>query len=150
MLQIRIDGENRLSKSKSLGKLTLCDLAGSERVGRSEATGQRLIEAAAINKSLSSLGNVMAGLAAGQSHIPYRDSKLTYLLQDSLGGDSKTAFFVNCSPSITNCDETIQTLNFGKRLRSVALGPVGKNVVAGGGGDGPAVPPPPGKGKGKK
>lgn len=148
VLQIRIEGENRMTRSKSLGKLTLCDLAGSERVGRSEATGQRLIEAAAINKSLSSLGNVMAALAAGQQHVPYRDSKLTYLLQDSLGGDSKTAFFVNCSPSSSNADETIQTLNFGKRLRNVSLGPVSKNVVPEGGGGAPAAPPP-GKGKGK-
>eukprot|EP00162_Nutomonas_longa_P013277 comp21497_c0_seq1/m.46860 comp21497_c0_seq1/g.46860 ORF comp21497_c0_seq1/g.46860 comp21497_c0_seq1/m.46860 type:complete len:851 (+) comp21497_c0_seq1:74-2626(+) len=155
VLQIRVEGESKVTKARSIGKLTLCDLAGSERVGRSEAQGQRLLEAAAINRSLSSLGNVMAGLAANQSHIPYRDSKLTYLLQDSLGGDSKTCFFVNISPSSTNVDESVQTLSFGKRLRNISLGPAGKNVVQGGGGGGDApagmpTAPPPGKGKGKK
>jgi kinesin family protein C2/C3 len=139
ILQVRVDGHNPETKSRSVGKLSLADLAGSERVGRSEATGQRLIEAAAINKSLSSLGNCMAGLAAGNSHVPFRDSKLTYLLQDSLSGDAKCAFFINVSPSSTNASETLQSLKFGQRLRAIALGPASANVSGG----------PKGKGKGK-
>lgn len=77
-----------------LGKLNLIDLAGSERVGRSGAEGSRLREAQYINKSLSALGDVIYALRSRQSHVPFRNSKLTYLLQDSLSGDSKTLMMV--------------------------------------------------------
>lgn len=78
----------------SLGKLNLVDLAGSERVGRSGAEGSRLREAQHINKSLSALGDVIYALRSRQGHVPFRNSKLTYLLQDSLSGDSKTLMMV--------------------------------------------------------
>lgn len=77
-----------------LGKLNLIDLAGSERVGRSGAEGSRLREAQYINKSLSALGDVIYALRSRQGHVPFRNSKLTYLLQDSLSGDSKTLMMV--------------------------------------------------------
>lgn len=112
LLQITVSGVNLVSKVKSKGKLTLVDLAGSERVSKSEAEGKRLTEAAAINKSLSSLGLVFSALATGQKHIPYRNSKLTHVLQDSLGGDSKTCMFINVSPAESNISETQSTLNF--------------------------------------
>lgn len=76
------------------GKLNLVDLAGSERVGRSGAEGSRLREAQYINRSLSALGDVIYALRSRQGHVPFRNSKLTYLLQDSLSGDSKTLMMV--------------------------------------------------------
>lgn len=106
------------------------DLAGSERVSKSEATGQRLIEAAAINKSLSALGQVFKSLATSSSHVPYRNSKLTHVLQDSLGGDSKTCVFINISPLEVNLGETLCTLNFGRNIRKVELGPAKKHHKA--------------------
>ena len=141
-LQVRVTGTNRETKTQSHGKLTLVDLAGSERISKSEATGQRLVEAAAINKSLSALGNVISGLQGSQSHVPYRDSKLTFLLQDSLGGDSKTMMFLNLSPATFNAEESINSLKFGSRVRNVTLGQATKNT--GGPGKGK------GKGKGKR
>ncbi len=102
------------------GKLYICDLAGSEMVRKTEAAGQRLKEAQAINRSLSALGNVINALttnssSSSSSHIPYRDSKLTRLLQDSLGGNAKTALIVTASVSSINVSETLSTLRFGTR-----------------------------------
>jgi hypothetical protein len=90
------------------GKLNLVDLAGSERVGRTGSTGDRLKEAQAINKSLSALGDVIQSLAQKTAHIPYRNSKLTHLLQDSLGGDSKTLMIVQVSPAAIDLGEKRQ------------------------------------------
>ena len=87
------------------GKLNLVDLAGSERVGRTGSTGDRLKEAQSINKSLSALGDVIQSLAQKTAHIPYRNSKLTHLLQDSLGGDSKTLMMVQVSPAAIDLGE---------------------------------------------
>uniref|UniRef100_A0A0K0DQD9 Kinesin-like protein n=1 Tax=Angiostrongylus cantonensis TaxID=6313 RepID=A0A0K0DQD9_ANGCA len=93
------------------GKLNLVDLAGSERQSKTGATGDRFKEAAKINLSLSALGNVISALVDGKSkHIPYRDSKLTRLLQDSLGGNTKTIMIACISPSDNNYDETLSTL----------------------------------------
>jgi len=125
-------------------RLQLIDLAGSERVGRTEATGERLKEAQHINKSLSALGDVIAALGAAQAagkkaagvaasasangsastgaHIPYRNSKLTYLLSEALGGGSKVLMFVNASPAESSAAESICSLGFAQRCRSVALG----------------------------
>lgn len=81
-----------------LGKLNLVDLAGSERIGKSGAEGSRLREAQCINKSLSALGDVINALRGKHSHVPFRNSRLTYLLQDSLSGDSKTLMMVQVRP----------------------------------------------------
>lgn len=80
------------------GRLNLVDLAGSERIGKSGAEGSRLREAQCINKSLSALGDVISALRSRQAHVPFRNSRLTYLLQDSLSGDSKTLMMVQVSP----------------------------------------------------
>ena len=93
-----------------VGKLNLVDLAGSERQSKTGSTGQRLQEATKINLSLSTLGNVISALVKKDSHIPYRDSKLTRLLQDSLGGNSKTVMVANIGPANYNYDETCNTL----------------------------------------
>nr|KAG5697355.1 hypothetical protein BaRGS_004081 [Batillaria attramentaria] len=92
------------------GKLSLVDLAGSERVGKTGATAEQLKEAMSINKSLSALGDVISALSSEQSFIPYRNNKLTMLMQDSLGGNAKTLMFVNISPADYNADETVISL----------------------------------------
>lgn len=101
-------------------KVHLIDLAGSENVGKSEVQGINLSEAKMINKSLSSLGNVINALTEqGREHIPYRDSKLTHLLQDSLGGNSKTIVICTASPSNLSSTETLSTLKFAKRVKEI-------------------------------
>ncbi|XP_071552252.1 kinesin-like protein KIF3A isoform X2 [Panulirus ornatus] len=103
-----------------VGKLHLVDLAGSERQSKTGATGQRLKEATKINLSLSTLGNVISALVDGRStHIPYRNSKLTRLLQDSLGGNSKTVMCANIGPASYNYDETISTLRYANRAKNI-------------------------------
>nr|ASS77296.1 kinesin family member 3A [Palaemon carinicauda] len=103
-----------------VGKLHLVDLAGSERQSKTGATGQRLKEASKINLSLSTLGNVISALVDGRStHIPYRNSKLTRLLQDSLGGNSKTVMCANVGPASYNYDETISTLRYASRAKNI-------------------------------
>lgn len=102
------------------GKLNLVDLAGSERQSKTQATGDRLKEANAINLSLSALGNVISALVDGKSkHIPYRSSKLTRLLQDSLGGNAKTVMVAAISPADYNYDETITTLRYASRAKNI-------------------------------
>lgn len=121
--QILADG------SEMISKLNMIDLAGSENVSRSEVQGINLIEAQCINKSLSALGNVIYALTEkDREHIPYRDSKLTYLLQDSLGGNSKTTIIATASPSKSSYYETIETLRFIKRAKTIDNSPkVNKN-----------------------
>jgi kinesin family protein 5 len=115
-----ISQANKTDFSAKTGKLYLVDLAGSEKVGKTGAEGKRLDEAKKINKSLSTLGLVINSLTDGKStHVPYRDSKLTRVLQDSLGGNSKTALIVTCSPSSYNEAETIGTLRFGIRAKNI-------------------------------
>ena len=98
----------------------MVDLAGSERQSKTGATGERLKEATKINLSLSALGNVISALVDGRSgHIPYRDSKLTRLLQDSLGGNTKTVMVANIGPADYNYDETISTLRYAHRAKSI-------------------------------
>ncbi|KAH9259974.1 hypothetical protein BASA81_001734 [Batrachochytrium salamandrivorans] len=104
------------------GKLILVDLAGSERPSKSEVSGERLKEAANINKSLSVLGKVIAALGAKSQHVPFRDSKLTYLLQDSMGAQNKVMMIVQTAPTQFNSQESMCTLLFGSSARSVQLG----------------------------
>lgn len=121
---INVKQENLENQKKLSGKLYLVDLAGSEKVSKTGAEGAVLDEAKNINKSLSALGNVISALADGnKSHIPYRDSKLTRILQESLGGNARTTIVICCSPASFNESETKSTLEFGKRAKTV------KNVV---------------------
>jgi kinesin family member 17 len=102
------------------GKLNLVDLAGSERQSKTQAEGDRLKEATKINLSLSALGNVISALVDGKAkHIPYRDSKLTRLLQDSLGGNTKTLMVAAVSPADNNYDETLSTLRYANRAKNI-------------------------------
>lgn len=117
---ITITQKNEDTGATKSGKLYLVDLAGSEKVGKTGASGQTLEEAKKINKSLTALGMVINSLTDGKSsHIPYRDSKLTRILQESLGGNSRTTLIINCSPSSYNEAETISTLRFGMRAKSI-------------------------------
>jgi len=104
---------------EKVGTLNLVDLAGSEKISASGVKGLGLEEAKKINLSLSMLGHVIHQLSQGASHIPYRDSKLTRLLQESLGGNFKTRLLVACSPHIRNLEETISTLKFAQRAKTV-------------------------------
>ncbi|XP_065897255.1 kinesin-like protein klp-3 isoform X2 [Dysidea avara] len=117
------------SRSHLILTISINDLAGSERISKTEATGQRLVEAAAINKSLTSLGQVFACLRNNSLHVPYRNSKLTHLLQPSLGGDSKACVFVNISPLERNLAESLSTLEFGQNIRQVELGKATKQIT---------------------
>ncbi|KAJ0406193.1 hypothetical protein P43SY_000377 [Pythium insidiosum] len=111
---------NLVNQATKAGKLYLVDLAGSEMVRKTGASGKQLEEAKTINKSLSALGNVINALTdSNSSHVPYRDSKLTRVLQESLGGNSKTNLIINVSPSSYNMSETISTLRFGNRAKSI-------------------------------
>ena len=118
-----------IDESEIVSKLNLVDLAGSENVGRSEVHGIALAEAQNINKSLSALGNVINALTeVGRDHIPYRDSKLTYILQDSLGGNSKTVIIATASPNTYVLSETLSTMKFAKRAKEIKNAPkVNKN-----------------------
>ncbi|XP_059507588.1 kinesin-like protein KIFC3 isoform X2 [Stegostoma tigrinum] len=122
LLIVSVTGINLTSGVRTTGKLNLVDLAGSERVGKSGAEGPRLREAQNINKSLLALGDVICALRSKQPYIPFRNSKLTYLLQDSLSGDSKTLMMVQVSPMEKNVNETVCSLKFAQRVRSVELG----------------------------
>ncbi|XP_060694213.1 kinesin-like protein KIFC3 isoform X2 [Hemiscyllium ocellatum] len=122
LLIVSVTGVNLTSGVRTTGKLNLVDLAGSERVGKSGAEGPRLREAQNINKSLLALGDVICALRSKQPYIPFRNSKLTYLLQDSLSGDSKTLMMVQVSPMEKNVNETVCSLKFAQRVRSVELG----------------------------
>merc|ERR1719201_58903 len=121
-------GSEAEGRGTYLGKIHLIDLAGSENVGKSGVTGQNLKEAQNINKSLSSLGDVIQSLVAKNPHVPYRNSKLTMMLKDSLGGDSKTLMIVCISPAQFNVTETQSSLNFASRARNVELGKAKRNV----------------------
>ena len=109
------DGQEYLSA----GKLNLVDLAGSENIQRSGAENKRAAEAGLINKSLLTLGRVINALVERSSHIPYRESKLTRLLQDSLGGRTKTCIIATLSPAKSNLEETISTLDYAFRAKNI-------------------------------
>ena len=119
---LHLTGTNAERRARLRGALHLVDLAGSERLDRSHAQGQRLKEAQSINKSLSALAGVFASLNAKRSHVPYRDSRLTFLLQPALSGDGKTLLFVNLSPTAASANESLCSLRFAKQVNQVELG----------------------------
>ncbi|EHA22628.1 hypothetical protein ASPNIDRAFT_206452 [Aspergillus niger ATCC 1015] len=121
---LKLIGENDITGERSEGTLNLVDLAGSERLSHSGATGERLKETQNINRSLSCLGDVIAALGQGKEggHIPYRNSKLTYLLQFSLGGNSKTLMFVMVSPLQAHLAETLTSLKFATKVHNTHIG----------------------------
>ncbi|KAH9615389.1 hypothetical protein KSS87_022661 [Heliosperma pusillum] len=128
LLRVVVKGENLVNGQRTKSNLWLVDLAGSERVGRIEVEGERLKESQFINKSLSALGDVISALASKTSHIPYRNSKLTHILQSSLGGDCKTMMFVQISPADTDLGETLCSLNFASRVKGIDHGPARKQA----------------------
>lgn len=111
--------EDAVPNTKRAARLYLVDLAGSEKVGKTGATGERLKEAQNINKSLTSFGMVINALSEGLSHVPYRDSKLTMILMDSIGGNSKTTLIICASPEAAQLSETLSTLRFGERAKKI-------------------------------
>ncbi|XP_060674415.1 kinesin-like protein KIN-14J [Ziziphus jujuba] len=127
VLTVHVRGMDLKTDTVLRGCLHLVDLAGSERVDRSEATGDRLREAQHINKSLSALGDVIFALAQKNAHVPYRNSKLTQVLQSSLGGQAKTLMLVQLNPDVESYGETISTLKFAERVSGVELGAARSN-----------------------
>lgn len=118
---VQVSQKNTKTDTQKTGKMFCCDLAGSEKVEKTEASGSTLEEAKMINKSLSALGNVINALTESKKggFIPYRDSKLTRILQESLGGNSQTVLVITCSLSGYNDRETLSTLRFGLRAKSI-------------------------------
>nr|XP_023926072.1 kinesin-like protein KIN-14J [Quercus suber] len=127
VVTINVRGKDLKTGAALLGNLHLVDLAGSERVDRSEVTGDRLREAQHINKSLSALGDVIFALAQKSPHVPYRNSKLTQVLQSSLGGQAKTLMFVQLNPDVNSYSESLSTLKFAERVSGVELGAARSN-----------------------
>ncbi|XP_042485130.1 kinesin-like protein KIN-14Q [Macadamia integrifolia] len=125
---VMVKGENLINGECTRSKLWLVDLAGSERIAKTDVQGERLKETQNINRSLSALGDVIFALATRSPHIPFRNSKLTHLLQDSLGGDSKALMFVQISPNENDLSETLCSLNFASRVRGIELGPAKKQL----------------------
>ncbi|XP_053520016.1 kinesin-like protein KIF11 isoform X2 [Artibeus jamaicensis] len=115
MKETTIDGEELVK----IGKLNLVDLAGSENIGRSGAVDKRAREAGNINQSLLTLGRVITALVERTPHVPYRESKLTRILQDSLGGRTKTSIIATISPASLNLEETLSTLEYAHRAKNI-------------------------------
>ena len=131
VLTVIVEGHGVNTHARTLGCLHLIDLAGSERISRSGAVGQQLIEAQHINKSLTALGCVMQALAQKRDHVPFRDSKLTQLLADSLSGHAKSMMFMHIAPEESSVSESLSTLNFGKGVTEITLGAAKRNVESG-------------------
>merc|ERR1719221_1397542 len=115
----KIISVNKETKERLMGKILIVDLAGSERLSKSQVTGDGAKEAIEINKSLTALGDVIEALTKGQKQIPYRNHKLTMVMQDALGGSAKTLMFVNCSPAASNADETMMSLKYAARAKKI-------------------------------
>lgn len=129
ILRLVIQSTNLTSGDVTHAKLSLVDLAGSERLDKSKAADKE--ETMSINLSLSALGNVVRSLANKSKHVPYRDSKLTRILEDSIGGDAKTLMFANINLAEMHTSETLSTLQFAVQAKAVATGVVKKNVTKG-------------------
>ncbi|XP_069775734.1 kinesin-like protein KIFC1 isoform X2 [Narcine bancroftii] len=127
VFQLHIEGIDSTHGIQCTSILSLVDLAGSERLDKSHSKGDRLRETQAINTSLSCLGHVIMSLTNKESHIPFRNSKLTYLLQNGLGGNSKTLMFVNLSPLEENCNESVNTLRFARQVNECMIGTAQRN-----------------------
>lgn len=121
VLQIAVEQRDPRSQEVMLGKLSMIDLAGSERASATGNRGERFIEGANINKSLLALGNCINALASGSSFVPYRDSKLTRLLKDSLGGNCVTTMLANISPSHHSYEDTLNTLKYANRAKNIRV-----------------------------
>ncbi|KAJ9697644.1 hypothetical protein PVL29_006987 [Vitis rotundifolia] len=121
MIRITMTCSDAPERRRETNKIWMVDLGGSERVLKTKASGRRLEEGKAINLSLSALGDVINALQRKKSHIPYRNSKLTQVLKDSLGEDSKTLMLVHVSPKEEDLCETVCSLNFATRVRSIHL-----------------------------
>ncbi|XP_065106462.1 uncharacterized protein [Paramisgurnus dabryanus] len=119
IIGIMIKSSNLTNGTISYGKLSLVDLAGSERAAKTGAKDDQLKEANSINKSLSALGDVISALSMEQPHVPYRNNKLTQLMQDSLGGNAKTLMILNISPSDCNLEETLTSLIYATRVKAI-------------------------------
>jgi kinesin family protein C1 len=133
VFMLHLCGTHKESGTTMEGSLNLCDLAGSERLGSGATSdAQRLKETQAINKSVSCLGDVFTHLKNGSKHVPFRNSKLTYLLQDCLSGGGKALMFVNLSPTLESRNESLCSLRFAEGVNQVKLGKATKHVQCGG------------------
>lgn len=119
VLMVKIKSINKETSQELKSKILICDLAGSERLKKSLVSDDMQKEAIEINKSLTALGDVISSLTEGQKQVPYRNHKLTQLMQDALGGSSKTLMFVNCSPAASNYDETMMSLKYASRAKKI-------------------------------
>jgi kinesin family protein C1 len=128
VFSLNIEGTNNTLAQTVSGVLNLVDLAGSERLSKSQATGDRLKETQNINKSLSALGDVIVSINNGDSHVPFRNSKLTWLLQPCLGNQSKALMFVNVSPNQESAQETLCSLRFASKVNACEIGTAKRHV----------------------
>ena len=124
-----LSGKNKARGVTMSGSLNMCDLAGSERLDKSKAKGDRLKETQAINKSLSSLADVFSALHKSQKHVPFRNSKLTHLLQPSLSGQGKALMLVNLSSDASDAGESLCSLRFAKQVNQTELGQAKRSIT---------------------
>uniref|UniRef100_A0A0K0CWJ6 Kinesin-like protein n=1 Tax=Angiostrongylus cantonensis TaxID=6313 RepID=A0A0K0CWJ6_ANGCA len=130
IVRVIVTAKNNITGTITVGRLNLIDLAGSERVSQTNATGQLLKEAQAINKSLSELGNVVLALRQNQKHVPFRNCQLTRILEDSLNGDSKTLVIVHLSPDAIHCNESASSMSFAEKIGQIQTKGLRRDTVS--------------------